>query len=53
MPFIEVCTTVMGNQTCVEDSAFIAALLVELSIYLLVFVIGHRTILWVKKQKNE
>jgi len=53
MAIIEVCTTVLGNQTCVEDRAFLAALLVELCFYFLVFVLGHRIVLWVKKQIKE
>ncbi len=52
MAIIEVCTTVMGRQTCVEDTEFAIALLLELTFYFLVFVLGHRIVLWVKKQKE-
>ncbi len=53
MAIIEVCTTVMGKQTCVEDTAFAVALVVELAFYFLVFVVGHRIVLWMKKQRKE
>ena len=52
MAIIEVCTTVMGRQTCVEDTEFAIALLVELTLYFLVFILGQRIVLWVKKQKE-
>ena len=53
MAIIEVCTTVMGKQTCVEDTEFAIALLVELTFYFLVFVVGHRVVLWIKKQNKQ
>mgnify|MGYP003133568208 CR=1 FL=1 len=53
MAIIEVCTTVMGKQTCVEDTTFAVALVLELAFYFLVFVLGHRIVLWMKKENNK
>lgn len=53
MPYIEVCTNIVGLESCVADEAFIVALLIELALYFLVFVTGHRIVLWIKKQLRK
>ena len=53
MPYIEVCTNIVGRESCVADEAFIVALLLELVLYFLVFVAGHRIVLWIKKQSRK
>tara|TARA_R100000008_G_C3563257_1_gene157524 strand:- start:321 stop:482 length:162 start_codon:yes stop_codon:yes gene_type:complete len=53
MPFIEVCTTVMGKTECASDGYLLGALLIELTIYFVLFVLGHRVVLWIKKELND
>ncbi len=53
MSYIEVCTNIVGRESCVADEAFIVALLLELVLYFLVFVAGHRIVLWIKKQSRK
>jgi len=50
---IEVCTTVLGNTECVSDKYLLAALAVELAVYFVIFVIGHRIVVWIKNELKK